>query len=178
MPHCPQCGKEIKQQSVDQIVDQVIKLPHRTKIQVLSPIVRGRKGEYSKVFETARKNGYVRVRVDGEIMELSDEIKLDKNKKHNIELIIDRLIIKEGITKRLTDSIETALEQSEGLVIIDIDGGEMIFSQNYACYDCGISIEEMTPRMFSFNSPFGACSGCAGLGYQMKIDPDLVIPTK
>ena len=180
IPHCPKCGKEIKPQSVDQIIDSVKTLPERTKIQVLSPIVRGRKGEYVKTFQDARKDGFVRVRVDGETIELGEEIpKLDKQKKHNIDIVIDRLIIKDGIDKRLADSVETALKMAHGIVLIDIiDGEEMVFSQNYACDDCGISIEELTPRMFSFNTPYGACPSCTGLGKIRRIDPDLIIPDK
>ncbi len=180
IPHCPECGKEIKPQSVDQMVDAVKALPDRTKIQVLAPVVRGRKGEYAKTFQDARKNGFVRIRVDGTMLELSEGIpKLDKQKKHTIEIVVDRLVVKEGIEKRLTDSMETALGLAHGLVLVDvIDGEEMMFSQNYACEDCGISMEELTPRMFSFNTPYGACPGCTGLGNIMKIDPDLVIPDK
>ena len=180
IPHCPKCGKEIKPQSVDQIIDSVKTLPERTKIQVLSPVVRGRKGEYVKTFQDARKDGFVRVRVDGETIELGEEIpKLDKQKKHNIDIVIDRIIIKDGIDKRLADSVETALKMAHGIVLIDIiDGDEMIFSQNYACDDCGISIEELTPRMFSFNTPYGACPSCTGLGKIRRIDPDLIIPDK
>ncbi len=180
VPHCPKCGKEIKPQSIDQMIDAVKKLPERTKIQILSPIARGRKGEYVKTFQDARKNGFVRVRVDGEMLELTDEIpKLDKQKKHTIEIVVDRLVIKEDMDKRLADSIETALHMAHGLVLIDvIDGEEMIFSQNYACDDCGISMEELSPRMFSFNTPYGACPTCTGLGTIAKIDPDLVIPDK
>ncbi|WP_094546345.1 excinuclease ABC subunit UvrA [Petroclostridium xylanilyticum] len=179
IPHCPKCGKEINQQTIDQIVDNILALEERTKIQILAPIVRARKGEHQKVFEDAKRNGYVRVRVDGEVRELSEQIKLDKNKKHNIEIVIDRLIVREDIRKRLADSLETALQLSGGIVIVDvIDGKEIIFSQNYACSDCGISMEELSPRMFSFNSPFGACSQCSGLGTLMKIDPDMVIPDR
>jgi excinuclease ABC subunit A len=179
VPHCYKCGKPISQQTIDQIVDKVMSLSERTKIQVMAPVIRSRKGEHQKIFENARKNGYVRMRVDGEVMDLEEDIKLDKNKKHNIEIIIDRLVVKEDIRRRLTDSIELAMNLSEGLVIIDITGSkELIFSQNYACVDCGISIEELTPRMFSFNTPFGACPKCDGLGTLMNIDPDLVIPDK
>lgn len=176
-PHCPQCGQPITQQTVDQIVDQLISLPAGTKIQVLSPLVRGRKGEYTKTFEDIRKNGYVRVRVDGEQRDLAEEIKLDKNKKHTIEVVVDRIIIKPEVQKRLADSVELAMGQSGGIVVIDVVDKEMLtFSQNFACTDCGISFEEITPRMFSFNNPYGACSSCGGLGYKMEIDPDLVIP--
>jgi len=178
IPHCPVCGKEIKQQTIDQIVDQITALGEGTKIQIMAPVIRGRKGEYQKVFEDARKSGYVRVRVDGSVYDLSEEIKLDKNKKHNIEVIVDRIAIKEGSGRRITDSVETAVSLAGGLVLVDIPGEEreMLFSQNYACEDCGVSIEELTPRMFSFNNPSGACPSCTGLGVQMRIDPDLVIP--
>ncbi len=180
IPHCPKCGKEIKPQSVDQIIDAVKALPQRCKIQILSPVVRGRKGEYIKTFEDARKSGFIRVRVDGEMFDLSDDIpKLDKQKKHNIDIVIDRLVVKDDMDKRLADSVETALGMAHGLVVIDvIDGDELTFSQNYACDDCGISIEELTPRMFSFNTPYGACPSCSGLGNIVRIDPDLVIPDK
>ncbi|GHV18283.1 UvrABC system protein A [Clostridia bacterium] len=175
-PHCPECGRVIKQQTVDQIVDSIMGLPSGSKVQVLSPVIRGKKGEHRKVLDDARKNGYVRVRVDGEQYDLQDEIALDKNKKHFLELIIDRLIVKEGAQKRLAESIETSLVATEGVVIIDvIDKEEMLFSTNYACHHCGVSIDEITPRMFSFNTPFGACPTCAGLGYQLKVDPSLVI---
>ncbi len=178
VPHCPKCGKEIRQQSIDQIVDQIIELPQGTKIQVLSPVVRGRKGEHAKVFEDAKKSGYVRARVDGITYDLAEEIKLEKNKKHNIEIIVDRLVIKPDINRRLTDSAETALSLSGGILYIDLTGkDEMLsFSQNYACEDCGISIEELTPRLFSFNNPSGACPSCTGLGMQLLIDPELIIP--
>jgi excinuclease ABC subunit A len=180
VPHCPNCGKEIKQQTVDQIIDQVMTLPQATRIQILAPVVRARKGEYQKVFEDARKSGYVRARVDGSTYDLSEEIKLDKNKKHNIEIIVDRLVIKDDIARRLTDSVETAANLAGGLVIIDIVGEEreLMFSQNYACDDCGISIEELTPRLFSFNSPYGACPSCTGLGTQLRVDPDIIIPNQ
>ena len=181
IPHCPKCGKEIKAQSVDQIVDSVMALEDKTKIQVLSPVVRGRKGEYTKVFEKAAKDGFVRVRVDGEQYDPgADEIVLDKQKKHNIEIVVDRLVVREGIEKRLTDSVETALKMANGLVVIQLPdtGRELLFSQNYACEDCGISIEELTPRMFSFNTPYGACPHCMGLGSVEIIDPDRVIPDK
>ena len=179
VPHCPVCGREIKQQTVDQIVDRLISLPERTKLQLLAPVVRGRKGEHVKEFESARKSGFVRVRVDGNLYDLSEEIKLEKNKKHNIEIVVDRIAISEGVKARLTDSIETALHLSDGLVIADIiDGEEMMFSQNYACPEHGVSIEELVPRMFSFNNPIGACPTCTGLGTFMKVDPDLVIPNK
>jgi len=179
VPHCPKCGKEIHQQSLDQMVDKIMQLPEKTKIQVLAPVVRGRKGEHAKLFETIKKNGFVRVRVNGEVTEVSEEIKLDKNKKHNIEIVIDRIVLKEGIESRLSDSIETALKNTEGLVVIDvIDGEEILFSENFACPDCGISIGELAPRMFSFNNPFGKCHECDGLGSLMEIAPDLIIPDR
>ena len=179
-PHCPICGKEIKQQTIDQIIDQVLELPEATRIQVMAPVIRGKKGEHAKVFEDARRSGYVRCRVDGITYDLSEEIKLEKNKKHNIEIVVDRLVIREDITRRLTDSVEVASNLAGGLVVINIVGEDrdILFSQNYACEDCGVSIEELTPRMFSFNNPFGACPTCMGLGSQMKIDPDLIIPNK
>lgn len=178
VPHCPKCGKVIKQQTIDQIVDSVMELPEGTKIQVLSPVVRGKKGEYSKLFEDAKKDGFVRVRVDGNMYELGeDEIELDKKKKHNIEIIVDRLVVKPEIRNRANDSIETALKYGNKLVVIDVVGKEeLLFSQNYACPDCNISIEELTPRMFSFNNPFGSCPTCGGIGNLMKMDPDLVMP--
>jgi len=177
-PHCPKCGKEIRQQTIDQIIDQVMTLPEATRIQVLAPVIRARKGEYQKLFEDSRRSGYVRVRVDGSIYDLTEEIKLDKNKKHNIEVVVDRLVIKEDIARRLTDSVETASGLAGGLVIINVVGEDrdILFSQNYACEDCGISIEELSPRMFSFNNPYGACPTCAGLGAQLKVDPRLIIP--
>ena len=179
IPHCPVCGREIKQQTVDQIVDKIMELPQGTKIQLLAPVIRGRKGEHIKEIEHARKAGYVRIRADGIIYDLSEEIKLEKNKKHSIEIVIDRLVIKEGIESRLGDSVETVATISGGLVIVDvIDGEEMLFSQNYACPEHNISIEELSPRMFSFNNPFGACDKCTGLGVFRKIDPDLIIPNK
>ncbi len=177
-PHCPHCGKEIQQQTIDQIIDQVLTLPEATRIQVLSPVVRARKGEHQKIFEDARRSGYVRVRVDGSIYDLTEEIKLDKNKKHDVEVVVDRLVIREDIARRLTDSVETASTLAGGLVVINIveEDRDILFSQNYACEDCGISIEELTPRMFSFNNPYGACPTCAGLGSQLKVDPALIIP--
>lgn len=176
VPHCPKCGKEIKKQTIDQIVDKIKEFPEKTKFQILAPVIRGKKGEHIKLFENAKKNGFVRVRVDGNLYDLSEEIKLEKNKKHNIEIVIDRLIMKDGIDQRLTDSIETASSLSDGIIIVDIiDGEELVFSQNYACDDCGISMEELSPRMFSFNNPFGACSCCAGIGSMMKIDPELIL---
>ena len=179
VPHCPKCGKEIKKQSVDEIVDRVLSLPERTKFQILAPIVRGKKGRHEKVFESAKKSGYVRVIVDGNMYELTEEIKLDKNIKHNIEIVVDRLSIREGIEKRLTDSIENALKLGGGLMNLDVIGGENItFSQNFACTECGISIDEIQPRSFSFNNPFGACPDCYGLGYKMEFDVDLMIPDK
>ncbi len=177
--HCPKCGREIKKQSVDQIVDQIMGLPERTKFQVLAPVVRGRKGEHVKVLESAKKSGYVRVRVDGIIYELTENIKLEKNKKHNIEIVVDRLSVKEGMEKRLTESVEAALALADGLAMIDVIDGEMLnFSQSFACPDCGISVEEVEPRSFSFNNPFGACPECFGLGYKMEFDIDLIIPDK
>ena len=179
IPHCPKCGREIKQQSVDQMVDQILALPERTRIQVLAPVIRGRKGEHVKVLEDLKRDGYVRARVDGVLYGLDEEIKLEKNKKHTIEAVVDRLIVKPDMGKRLTDSLETAMGVSGGLIVIDvIDGQEMVFSQNYACPDCGISMEEMTPRMCSFNNPYGACPTCSGLGTLMRIDPDLLMPDK
>lgn len=179
VPHCPKCGKEIKQQSIDQIVEQIMALPERTKMQVLAPIVRGKKGEHVKLLENIKKNGYVRVRIDGEIRDVNEEITLEKNKKHNIEVVIDRIVVKEGIESRLADSVEAALKLSEGLVIIDvIDGEEMLFSENFACPDCGISIGELAPRMFSFNSPYGKCPKCDGLGTLLEVSPDMVIPNR
>lgn len=178
-PHCPQCGRPISQQTVEQIVDRLKELPERSKIQVLAPIVRGRKGEYLKVFEDIRKQGYVRVRVDGEIYEIADEIKLDKNKKHTIEVVVDRIVIKPDLGNRLADSLEQALKLAGGTALVDVIGGEeMVFSQNFACTECGISMEEITPRMFSFNNPYGACPDCGGLGTKLEIDPDLVIPDR
>ncbi len=178
-PHCPVCGKEIKQQTVDQIVDRVMELPERTKIQILAPIVRGRKGEFKKEIESSVKGGYARMRIDGIIYELNEDIKLEKNKKHNLEIVVDRLVIKEGIDSRLADSIETASSLTNGLIMVNvIDGEDMLFSQNYACPEHGISIDELSPRMFSFNNPFGACPKCTGLGVFMRVDPDLVIPDR
>ena len=179
IPHCPQCGREIKKQTVDQMVDQIMEMPERTKIQLLAPVVRGRKGTHAKLLERAKKSGYVRVRIDGYLYELSEEIKLDKNIKHHIEIIVDRLVVKPGIEKRLTDSIENVLHLAEGLMMVDVIGGETInFSQSFSCPDCGISIEEIEPRSFSFNNPFGACPECFGLGYRMEFDEDLMIPDK
>ena len=178
-PYCPNCGKKIEKQSIDQIVDNVMKIKEETRIQILAPVVRGRKGEYTKLFEDLQKDGFARVRVDGEIYDLSDEIKLDKNKKHEIEVVVDRLVIKEDIVGRLTESIETALKQADNLVLIDIVGEkQVLYSCNYACPDCGFSFPELTPRMFSFNNPYGACPKCSGIGYLMKMDEDLIIPDK
>lgn len=177
IPHCPKCGKEIKKQSVDMMVDEIMKLPERTKIQLLAPVVRGRKGEHVKVLDKAKKSGYVRVMIDGNQYELSEEIRLEKNKKHNIEIIVDRLMIKDGIQKRLTDSIENVLKLADGLMIVDVIDGETInFSQSFSCPDCGISIDELEPRSFSFNNPFGACPDCLGIGYRMEFDEGLIIP--
>lgn len=179
IPHCPKCGREIKKQTVDQMVDHIMSLPERTKIQLLAPVVRGRKGTHAKLLEQARKSGYVRVQIDGSLYELSEEIKLDKNIKHNIEIVVDRLIVKEGIEKRLTDSIETVLNLAEGRLVVDtMDGNQINFSQSFACPDCGISIDEIEPRSFSFNNPFGACPSCFGLGYRMEFDIDLMIPDR
>ena len=177
-PHCPICGKEIRQQTIDQIIDQVLELPEGTRVQILAPVIRARKGEYAKIFEDARRSGYVRVRVDGALYELTEEIKLEKNKKHNIEVVVDRLIIRPDIRQRLTDSVETASGLAGGLVIVNLlrEERDILFSQNYACEDCGVSIEELAPRMFSFNNPYGACPACTGLGSQLKIDPNLVVP--
>lgn len=178
IPHCPKCGKEIRQQSIDQIVDKIMELPQGSRIQILAPVVRARKGEHVKVFEDAKKSGYVRVRVDGISYDLTEEIKLEKNKKHNIEIVVDRLVIKPDITRRLTDSAETALALSGGLLFVDLVSEErqIAFSQNYACEDCGLSVEELTPRLFSFNNPHGACPTCTGLGMQMLVDPELIMP--
>ena len=179
IPHCPVCGREISKQTVDQMVDQIMKLEEGTRIQILAPVVRGRKGEHAKVFERAKKSGYVRVRVDGNLYDLSDEIKLEKNIKHNIEIVVDRLVVREGIEKRLTDSAENALALAEGILLVDVVGGEeMTFSQSFSCPDCGVSIDEIEPRSFSFNNPFGACPDCSGLGYRMEFDEDLMIPDK
>ena len=179
IPHCPKCGREIHKQTIDQMVDQIMAMPQRTKIQLLAPVVRGRKGEHVKVLEQARKSGYMRVRIDGNLYELSEEIKLEKNIKHNIDIIVDRLVVKEGIENRLTDSIETVMSLSNGLMTVDVIGGEPVnFSQSFSCPDCGISIDEVEPRSFSFNNPFGACPECFGLGYKMEFDEDLMIPDK
>ena len=179
IPHCPNCGRPIARQTVDQMVDQILALPEGTKIQLLAPVVRGRKGEHAKVLERAKRSGYVRVRIDGNLYDLSEEIKLEKNIKHNIEIVVDRLVVKDGITARLTDSVENTLALSEGLLIVDVIGGEpMTFSQSFSCPDCGISVSEIEPRSFSFNNPFGACPDCFGLGYKMEFDVDLMIPDK
>ena len=179
IPHCPKCGREIKKQTVDQMVDHIMQLPDRTKIQLLAPVVRGRKGRHEKILDQAKRSGYVRVRVDGNQYDLSEEIVLDKNIKHNIEIIVDRLVVKEGIERRLTDSLENVLKLTDGLVVIDVIGGEALtFSQSFSCPDCGISIDEIEPRSFSFNNPFGACPTCFGLGYKMEFDEDLMIPDK
>lgn len=179
IPHCPNCGKEIKKQTVDQMTDHILSMPEGTKIQLLAPVVRGRKGEHQKVLERAKRSGYVRVRIDGNLYELTEEIKLDKNIKHNIEIVVDRLVVKEGIQRRLTDSLENVLQLADGLVIVDIMGGEpVMFSQSFSCPDCGISMDEVEPRSFSFNNPFGACPDCFGLGYKMEFDVDLMIPDK
>lgn len=179
IPHCPNCGKEIRKQSIDQMVDHILALPERTKIQLLAPVVRGRKGEHQKLLERAKRGGYVRVQIDGNMYELTEEIKLDKNKKHNIEIVVDRLMVKPGIEQRLTDSLETAMQLAEGLAVVDVvDGEKLQFSQSFACPDCGISIDEIEPRSFSFNNPFGACPECFGLGYKMEFDEDLMIPDK
>ncbi len=179
IPHCPKCGKEIKKQSVDQMVDQIMAMPERTKIQLLAPVVKGRKGEHVKMLEQAKKSGFVRVRIDGNLYELSEEIKLEKNIKHTIEIVVDRLVVKEGIERRLADSIETVLNLSDGLLVVDVIGGETLtLSSSYACPECGISMEEIEPRSFSFNNPFGACPECFGLGYKMEFDEDLMIPDK
>lgn len=179
IPHCPICGREIKQQTIDQIVDQIFTLQPGSRLQVLAPVVRQRKGEHVKELESAKKSGFVRVRVDGNIYDLSETIKLEKNKKHTIEIVVDRLVLKEEIKSRLTDSLETAVKLSGGLAVIDVVGGEeILFSQNYACPEHGVSIEELTPRVFSFNNPYGACETCTGLGTFLRVDPDMIIPNK
>ena len=178
VPHCPKCGKEIRQQTVDQIVDQLMQYPEGTRLQILAPMIRGRKGEYAKLFEDARKSGYVRCRVDGSVYDLSEEIKLNKNLKHNIEIVVDRLIVRPDVLRRMTDSVETASNMAGGTIMVNLveKDEDLLFSQNYACEDCGISIEEMSPRSFSFNNPYGACPSCSGLGCQLRVDPDLIIP--
>lgn len=176
IPHCPECGQEINSQTVDEIVDQVLELPERTKIMVMAPIVRGRKGEHERTFLQAVRDGFVRARIDGEIMLLEEAEKLDKNIKHDIEVIVDRLIVKQGIRERLADSVETALEYADGLVMInELDGQTTTYSEKFACVDCGISLEEKSPRMFSFNSPYGACDNCGGLGVKKEFDPELIL---
>lgn len=177
VPHCPNCGRKISKQTIDQIVDTIMDLPERTKIQVMSPVVRGRKGEHIKLLEDIQKQGFIRARIDGKIVELdSEEIELDRKKKHNIDIIVDRLMIKPDIRNRLADSVEIALQNAEDLVVINIDGEDQLFSRNYSCPHCNISMEELTPRMFSFNNPYGACPTCTGLGNLMKIDPELIVP--
>ena len=179
VPHCPQCGKEIKQQTLDQILDQVLSLPERTRLLILAPVIRGRKGEYVKLIEDMGKQGYMRIRIDGEIYEISDPPALNKNKKHDIEVVVDRLVIRPDIQQRLSDSLETAMRLAGGIVTVSVVGGEdSTYSQNYACPDCGVSIEELTPRMFSFNNPYGACPTCTGLGTLETVDPDTIIPDK
>ena len=179
IPHCPQCGREIAKQTVDQMVDQIMTLPPGSKIQLLAPVVRGKKGRHEKVLERAKKSGYVRVRVDGNMYELSEQITLDKNLKHTIEIVVDRLVVKEGLEKRMSDSIENVLDLTDGLLLVDvIDGESLNFSQSFSCPDCGISIDEIEPRSFSFNNPFGACPVCFGLGYKMEFDIELMIPDK
>lgn len=181
IPHCPNCGKEIKKQSVDQMVDQIMALPEGTRLQLLAPVVRGRKGRHEKVLERAARSGYVRVRIDGNLYELAENIQLDKNIKHNIEIVVDRLIVKPGIERRLTDSIENVLNLSEGLLFVERVGSDeemLTFSQSFSCPDCGVSIDEIEPRSFSFNNPFGACPECYGLGYKMEFDSDLMIPDR
>ncbi len=176
IPHCPKCGKEVKRQTLDQIVDKVTELPEGTKIQILAPVVRGKKGEHKKVFENAKKNGFVRVKADGEMYDLSEEINLKKTFKHTIEIVVDRLVVRENMNQRLADSIETAIGLTGDVVTVEIIGGEsMNFSQNYACDDCGISLQELAPRLFSFNNPYGACPECDGLGHLLKFDPSLVV---
>ena len=179
IPYCPKCGKKIEKQTLDQIVDNVMELPEGTKIQILSPVIRGKKGEYVKLLQDAQKDGFVRARIDGEIVELTDDIEIDRNKKHNIDLVVDRLIIKPEIKNRLAESVEIAMKHANNLVLVDVIGDkEKLFSGNYACPDCNISFEELSPRMFSFNNPFGACPECTGIGYLMKMDEDLIIPDK
>ena len=179
IPHCPKCGKEIKKQTVDQMVDHIMALPERTKLQLLAPVVRGRKGTHAKLLDQAKRSGYVRVQIDGSVYELTEEISLDKNKKHTIEVVVDRLVVKDSIRSRLTDSLETVLSLSGGLIQVHVmDGEDMLFSQNYACPEHNISIEELTPRMFSFNNPYGACAHCTGLGTFQRIDPELIVPNK
>ena len=178
MPHCHNCGKEINKQTVDQMVDSIMKLEERSRIQLLAPVISGRRGQHVKLLEQARKNGYVRAIIDGELRELSDDIELEKNKKHNIDIVVDRLIVKDGIQSRLAESIETVLKLSDGLLVVDVDGEKIVYSENFACPECNISVGEIEPRSFSFNSPFGACSECHGLGNKMEFDEDLLIPDK
>ena len=179
VPYCPKCGKKIEKQTIDQIADNILELPEGTKIQVLAPVIRGKKGEYVKLLGDFQKDGFVRARIDGKMYEISDDIEIDRKKKHNIDIIVDRLVVKEDIRNRLTESVETALKYANNLVTIDAVGvGEKIYSQNYACPDCGISFEELSPRMFSFNNPQGACPECTGIGYLMRMDEDLIIPDK
>lgn len=180
VPHCPKCGRRIEKQTVDQMADQLLDLPEGTRLILMAPVVRGRKGQHQKVLESARRSGFVRVYIDGSLYQLEETIELDKNKKHNIEIVVDRLIVRDGLRQRMTDSIETALKLSEGLLMVSVVGEEepRLFSQNFACPDCGISIEELQPRMFSFNNPVGACPACTGIGYLMKFDPELVIPDR
>ena len=179
IPHCPVCGREIKQQPLDRIIDNILSMPEQTKIQILAPVIRGRKGEYQNLFEQYKRSGYVRVRVDGIIYDLNENIVLDKNKKHNIEVVVDRLVVRDEVRKRLTDSCETASRLSNGLIVVSVpDGDEKMYSQRYSCPDHDIGIEELTPRMFSFNNPMGACKHCSGLGFTMSFDPDLIIPNK
>ena len=178
IPHCPKCGREIRRQTVDEIADKVLAMPEGSKILVNAPVVRGRKGEYTKNLESYRKSGYGRVEIDGIVYDLQEDIKLDKNIKHNISVVVDRLVVKEGIQKRLTDSLEAALRLADGLVVIDCNGEEQLFSVKYACPDCGISIEEIEPRLFSFNTPYGACPECSGLGFKQVVDEALICPDK
>ena len=179
VPYCPKCGKKIEKQTLDQIVDNIMELEEGTKIQILAPVVRGKKGEYTKLLESYQKEGFLRVRVDGNIYELTDDIEIERKKKHNIDIIVDRLVVKDDIRNRLSESVEIALKYANNLVTVDIIGeGERLFSQNYACPDCGIGFEELNPGMFSFNNPFGACPECTGLGYLMKMDEDLIVPDK
>ena len=177
IPHCPKCGKEIKKQSVDEMTDQIMELPENTRVQLLAPVVRGKKGTHAKLLERAKRSGYVRVRIDGSLYELSEEITLEKNIRHTVEIIVDRLIIRPGVERRLTDSIESVLNLAEGLLVVDVVGGEPLnFSQSFSCPDCGISVEEIEPRSFSFNNPFGACPSCFGLGFKMEFSEELIIP--
>ena len=180
VPHCPKCGKEIKRQTIDQIVDRIMALTADSRIQILAPVIRAKKGEHRQVIEDARRSGYVRLRIDGSVYDINEEISLNKNTRHDISIVVDRLVIREGISRRLTDSVETALNLAEGIVYVDLpeSGENMVFSQNFACEDCGVSLEEITPAMFSFNNPAGACPKCSGLGVQLLINPDLIMPNK